>query len=223
MNSASDKLKAFYKKVPVWKQIYYKWRAIKSIPFRHKFFIGYDLDANTYWEFYLDKNQKKPRRMVQPYSPQSMLFNYFDKIPIQWSQWLKYARKTPPSIFDIINDEERIKKLQIMANYRDSEQLYNKELKQAKIDYNLEKELHKLQDNKATNAAKIVQRSGYDLKDLQHKEIKHSSNAKLQTDASMMKDNDNLQSPSTSSNDPWADAAKSSDQPTKAAVKPVKR
>lgn len=213
MESAADKLKAFYKKVPVWKQLYYKWRSLKNIPFRKKFFVGYDLDANTYWEFYLDKNQQRPRRLVQPYSPESLLFNYFDKIPIQWSQWLKFARKTPPSIFDILNDQERIKKLQIMANFKDSEQQYNKQLKQSKIDSNLQKELSKLNNN-ASNAAKIVQRSGYDLDNLTHKEIKHKSNEKLKTDSSSLNDK---------KNDPWSNASKSSDQPENATMTPIKR
>lgn len=219
MSGAADKLKQFYQKVPVWKQLYYKWRSLKGIPFRKKFFIGYDLDANTYWEFYLDKKNPniRPRRLVQPYQPESMLFNYFDKVPIQWAQWLKFARKSPPSIFDILNDEERIKKLQIMANFKDSEQLMNTQIKQQTIDSNLQKELSKLEsarEEKAQNAAKILQRTGYDLNDsLSHKDIKHKSNDKLKPDHQPPSDN----------NDPWAAAQKSSDEPEKATVNPIRR
>lgn len=218
--NASEKLKEFYRRVPVWKQLYYRWRALRGVPFRRKFFVGYDLDANTYWEFFLDRYQTKPRRMVQPYEPQKMLFSYFDKVPIQWAQWLKYARRTPPTIFDLIADQERIKKLQIMVNFRENEQLYNNQLKQEKIDSTLKKELSKLEASShekaqnAQNAAKIVQRSGFDAQEnISHKEIKHASDAKLQTDAQKMENDD-----------PWAAAdAAQKDKPEKADIRPMRR
>lgn len=211
----SDKIKAFYNKVPVWKQIYYKWRSLKGVPFRKKYFVGYDLDANTYWEFYLERQQARPRRIVEPYEPQKLLFNYFDKVPIQWAQWLKYARRTPPSIFDIIADEERIKKLQVLSQFRDSEQLYNKELKQQKIDYNLQKELSKLEAEKAEraeNAAKIVQRAGVDASSLaKNQDIKTKPGVKLHSDNEV-------------SDDPWKKADQhSTEQPEESTINPIRR
>lgn len=223
--SAAEKLKEFHKKVPVWKQLYYRWRSLRGVPFRRKFFVGYDLDANTYWELFLDRGQVRGRRVVQPHEPQKMLFSYFDKVPIQWAQWLKYARRTPPSIYDLIADQERLKKLQIMASFRDSEQLYNRQLKEEKIDQTLQKELSKLEaasQEKAESAAKIVQRSGFDAdKSISHDKIKHASDAKLQTDAQKQEQEEG------SGANPWAaaDAAASGkkDTPEKASVKPMKR
>lgn len=223
--SAAEKLKEFHKKVPVWKQLYYRWRSLRGVPFRRKFFVGYDLDANTYWELFLDRGQVRGRRVVQPHEPQKMLFSYFDKVPIQWAQWLKYARRTPPSIYDLIADQERLKKLQIMESFRDSEQLYNRQLKEEKIDQTLQKELSKLEaasQEKAESAAKIVQRSGFDAdKSISHDKIKHASDAKLQTDAQKQEQEEG------SGANPWAaaDAAASGkkDTPEKASVKPMRR
>lgn len=46
----------------------HRWQSLRSVPFRRRFFIGYDLDGNSYWEFYVDgyggKNGAKPRRIV---------------------------------------------------------------------------------------------------------------------------------------------------------------
>ena len=213
--ATAQKLKEFYSRVSVWKQLYYKWRGLKGVPLRKKFFVGYDLDANTYWEYFQDGKHLRPRRMVEPYEPQKLIFNYFDKVPIQWAQWLKFSRKTPPSIFDILQDEERVRKLQIMSQFKEGEQLYNKELHQQRIEENLNRELGKIQnkndrENQSTaeNAAIAMQKSGYDLNNLSHLEIKSKSNAKLETDASSLAE------------DPWKQAAQSNDQPQEATFKP---
>lgn len=197
MSAAKETLKEFYSKIPLWKQVYYKWRSLKGVPFRKKYFVGYDLDGNTYWEFYLERNQKRPRRIVEPIEPQALLFNYFEKVPIQWAQWLKYARHTPPSVYDIVADQERIKRLQILAAFKDSEQQYNRELQQHKVDANLEKELGKLNTPKsndndtnaldngkhAEDAAKAMQRSGYDLNGtIKHTKIKNTANPWAEAD-----------------------------------------
>jgi NADH dehydrogenase [ubiquinone] 1 alpha subcomplex assembly factor 2 len=211
----ADKIKAFHKKIPVWKQLYFKWRSLTNVPFRKKFFIGYDLDGNTYWEFYLEGKGKniRPRRVMEPYKPEALLLNYFEKVPIQWTQWLKFSRKTPPSIFDIVADEERVRKLQILAEFKENEQLYNKELKQQKIDANLQNELQKLQQQaslQAENAAKILEKTGHSVDErIEHKEIKSKSNAKLQTDASKLEEND-----------PWKSSAQASDKPEEATITP---
>jgi hypothetical protein len=47
-------------KVSPLKQWWHKWQAARNVPFRKKFFVGYDLDGNTYWEF---KNHNDPYRM----------------------------------------------------------------------------------------------------------------------------------------------------------------
>lgn len=210
----SDKLKAFYERVPVWKQLYFKWKALPNVPFRKKFFVGYDLEANTYWEFYIDgkKPNIRPRRLMEPYKPEPLLLNYFDRIPIQWVQWLKFSRKNPPSIFDILQDEERVRKLQIMSQFRDGEQLYNKDIQQQRIESNLAKELNRVNSESAQNAANILNKTGHNIEDsITHQEIKSKNDTKLQTDAQLKAENEE--------NDPWA-ASRTSDQPEEATIKP---
>lgn len=51
-------------KVSPLRQMYFKWRSLRNVPFRKKFFIGYDLDGNTYWEFYNENNPYKARRII---------------------------------------------------------------------------------------------------------------------------------------------------------------
>ncbi|GMG27023.1 unnamed protein product [Ambrosiozyma monospora] len=98
--------------VPVWKQIYYKWRSIRSVPFRKWFFMGYDLKGNTYWEFVLEKSPQtmlRPRRIYQPHHQQKFIYDYFQAgVPISWAQWLRYTRATPPTIPELIKEEQRL-------------------------------------------------------------------------------------------------------------------
>jgi NADH dehydrogenase [ubiquinone] 1 alpha subcomplex assembly factor 2 len=222
MSTPAEKLRNLYARIPAWKQIYYRWRALRGVPFRKRFFVGYDLDGNTYWEFFQDGLTRRPRRLVEPHEPQKHLFNYFEKVPIQWAQWLKFSRKQPPSVFDIIEDEERVRKLQIMTQFRDSEQLHNKQLHQQKVEQNLQKELHKIsssgaEQQHAERAARTMQQSGYDLeKTLQHKEIKSKSNVKLETDASKTAN----QEEEENAIDPWKQASTSSDKPDEANITP---
>lgn len=159
-----DPLKRFYQRMPVWKQLYYKWRAVRGIPFRRKFFVGYDLDANTYWEFYVEGVRPgiRPRRIVQPYEPEALLYNYFDKVPIQWAQWLKFSRVTAPSIFEILKDKERVKNLKILADFKDSQQVMNNDIINEKINMNLNRELNKIDQN-SKNAANLLKNSGYTI------------------------------------------------------------
>lgn len=47
------------------KRIYHKWKALRTVPFRKKFFVGYDLDGNTFWEFHDPNNPTRLRRIVE--------------------------------------------------------------------------------------------------------------------------------------------------------------
>ncbi|AWU74675.1 uncharacterized protein C5L36_0A12510 [Pichia kudriavzevii] len=215
MSMHSNKIKTLYQRIPLWKQLYYKWRSIRGVPLRKKFFVGYDLEANTYWEFYLDRQQTRPRRLVEPYKPQPLLFDYFNKLPIQWTQWLRYTRRVPPTIEEILKDEERIRNLQALSQFKEHEQTYNKHLQQEKIHQNLQKELHKLEEKEdknrhddAVNAARFMQKSGYDLNEtIQHQEVKEKPNTKLDRDASSL------------AHDPWK-RADTSDHPQEATMTP---
>ncbi|OBA14317.1 uncharacterized protein OGAPODRAFT_9851 [Ogataea polymorpha] len=75
------------KLIPLWKQLYYKWKSLRTIPLRKKFFVGYDLTGNTYWEFFVERKKGiRPRRLYQPYKPQEFIVDYYENIPVQWLQ-----------------------------------------------------------------------------------------------------------------------------------------
>ncbi|GMM32493.1 hypothetical protein DAMA08_052380 [Martiniozyma asiatica (nom. inval.)] len=152
----------FQKLVPFYKQLIHKWRSLRNIPFRKKFFIGYDLDGNTYWEFYLDPTNPRSRRLFEPRIPQPFIHDYFGAIPIPWAQWLKHARINNPSLSELAEEELRVAKLKALAQFRDSEQAWNKNIAEQKVLENLDKELNKVeqeQNRRSIEASKILNRT----------------------------------------------------------------
>ncbi|KAG5355843.1 NADH-ubiquinone oxidoreductase assembly factor N7BML [Yarrowia sp. B02] len=97
-------------KVPKWKQIYHKWRGIQNMPFKSKYFVGYDLDGNSYWEFKNVNNPGRYRRIVEPAKPDLSLVDH--KIPPQWVQWLRFTRPHHPTLEELIADKQRQELLQ---------------------------------------------------------------------------------------------------------------
>lgn len=92
-------------KVSPFQQTIHKWRARRDIPFRTKFFIGYDLQGNTYWEL---KNHNNPGRMRRIIEPQDSRINLCDYKPApQWMQWLRFARPSAPTLEELISDQMR--------------------------------------------------------------------------------------------------------------------
>lgn len=140
-----QRVKDFQSILPLRKQIYYKWRSLRNVPLRRKFFVGYDLDGNTYWEFSLDKTvATRPRRIFEPRVAQVNIHSYFDMIPIQWAQWLRYSRKYHPSLEELAKEEIRVEQLRARAAFRDQEQSWNRDMADQRIEENLQKELHRL-------------------------------------------------------------------------------
>ncbi|KAK9477185.1 hypothetical protein V1514DRAFT_283584 [Lipomyces japonicus] len=88
-----------------WTQLYNKWRSIK-IPLRKKFYVGQDLDGNTFWEFENKNMPSRPRRIVQLRNRTQAYIDY--KLPPQWNQWLRYVRHDPPTIEELQNEELRL-------------------------------------------------------------------------------------------------------------------
>ncbi|OWB76532.1 hypothetical protein B5S32_g685 [[Candida] boidinii] len=93
--------------VPLWKRLYHKWRSLKNVPFRKEWFIGYDLSGNSYWEFYVDKKEGRPRRKYIPYKRMDFVHDYYKTIPVQWYQWLRFTKIDPPSLTELIADQQR--------------------------------------------------------------------------------------------------------------------
>ncbi|ODV84026.1 hypothetical protein CANARDRAFT_9023 [[Candida] arabinofermentans NRRL YB-2248] len=131
--------------VPLWKQAYYRWKSIKTVPFRKRFFIGYDLKGNTYWEFYTSSAQTKPRRIYQPHHPEQHTHDYFQHLPIQWLQWLRFTRYQAPTLQELRSEEERVSKLKRLVQLKELELGEKEEEVGRKLADGLNKELRKVQ------------------------------------------------------------------------------
>ncbi|KAI5964105.1 uncharacterized protein KGF55_002047 [Candida pseudojiufengensis] len=101
------------------KRLLHKWQSKRNIPFRRKFFVGYDLHGNTYWEFTIDGNLSRLRRKLEPYAPQVFKVDYFKTIPPQWLQWLRRTRNEPPSLNELVGDQIRQRNLKILGKRAD--------------------------------------------------------------------------------------------------------
>ena len=107
-------------------RLIHQWKARRDIPFRKKFFIGYDLHGNTYWEFTVDGNMQRLRRKSEPYKPQLFKADYFSTIPPQWLQWLRRTRQQAPSLEELINDQVRQQRMRILAQQADEKWHFKK-------------------------------------------------------------------------------------------------
>ncbi|GMM37365.1 hypothetical protein DASC09_046900 [Saccharomycopsis crataegensis] len=108
-------------KVSLYKALWLKWRSLKSIPFRKKFFIGYDLKGNTYWEFYLESSQERMRRIVEyrnpaPHYEQSATSQ---DLPPQCMMWLRRTRPDFPTLEELQGDLIRQQRMKILAAQAD--------------------------------------------------------------------------------------------------------
>lgn len=93
------------RKVSPLRQLYHKWRALRNVPFRKKYFVGYDLDGNTFWEFRNYNDPARMRRIVEYRIPNLAYVDY--KLPPQWIQWLRHNRPTTPTVPELLADFQR--------------------------------------------------------------------------------------------------------------------
>lgn len=106
-------------KYPYWKRVLHKFQARRDIPFRKKFFMGYDLSGNTYWEFTIDGNMGRLRRKLEPFQQSIFKVDHFESVPPQWHQWLRRTRHDAPSLQELIDDQMRQQKMKILAQHAD--------------------------------------------------------------------------------------------------------
>lgn len=94
-------------------QLWHKWKSLRNVPFRKSWFVGYDLEGNSYWE-YLDRNNPyRLRRKVQ-FNDRHKLYVDFEAKP-QWIQWLRHTRANAPTLEELIQDNIRQRRLKILA------------------------------------------------------------------------------------------------------------
>ncbi|GEQ72250.1 hypothetical protein JCM33374_g5937 [Metschnikowia sp. JCM 33374] len=135
-------------KYPFWKRIVHKFQARRDIPFRKKFFVGYDLHGNTYWEFTLDGNMHRLRRKLEPFQETVFKADYFATIPPQWLQWLRRTKKDPPSLQELMDDQVRQQRIKILAMQADQKWTLEKQRLENEQALRLQAELDKVENEK---------------------------------------------------------------------------
>lgn len=98
------------------RQAWYRWKALK-LPWRKRFFVGLDLQGNTFWEFKDALSSNRMRRIVQ--YPSSTHYSEI-KISPQWHQWLRHTRYDPPSLTEQSQDLIRQNNLKVLAAQADA-------------------------------------------------------------------------------------------------------
>lgn len=99
--------------IPWKKQLWHKWKTLRRIPFRKSWFIGYDLEGNSYWELVDHNNPHRLRRKVSLDRP---YFHFSDFKPHpMWMQWLQFTRPMAPTLADLINDAKRQYRLKLLT------------------------------------------------------------------------------------------------------------
>ncbi|CAN3375666.1 hypothetical protein DIURU_001227 [Diutina rugosa] len=133
-----------------WQRMIHQWKARRDIPFRKKFFCGYDLHGNTYWEFTLDGNMQRLRRKMEPWKPLLFKSDYFETVPPQWLQWLRRTRFEAPTLEELINDQVRQQKIKVLAAHAESKWYAEKQRLEEEQKLKLQQELDRAkQDQEA--------------------------------------------------------------------------
>lgn len=178
-------------KYTVWKRILHKFQARRDIPFRKRFFVGYDLHGNTYWEFSPDGNMQRLRRKMEPYQEYVFQADYFSTVPPQWLQWLRRTRPQPPTLDELLADKFRQENLKSLSRQADEKWQQEKLIQQREQDLKLQSELDKVKSEK--NAKEELIKVGVNSQD----ENQH------------LKTQEQLESNKTAyDKDPWAEAKK---------------
>lgn len=155
-------------KYTYFQRLLHRFKARRDIPFRRKFFVGYDLSGNTYWEFTIDGNMHRLRRKLEPYEPKLFKADYFNDVPPQWIMWLRRTRKDPPSLEELMGDQARQHRIKVLAQQADdrwhNEKLRLQQEQQSKLQMELDRAKHEAEEfEKQREAAKKAVQSQPDL------------------------------------------------------------
>ncbi|KAI1769980.1 hypothetical protein F4818DRAFT_280331 [Hypoxylon cercidicola] len=110
------------KQISPIQQAWYQWKALR-LPWRKRFLVGLDLQGNTYWEFRLTRGDPESspdaryRRIVK--YPRSTHYSEV-KVPPQWHQWLRYQRRSAPSLTEQAEDVTRQARMKVLAAEADA-------------------------------------------------------------------------------------------------------
>ncbi|PHH79740.1 hypothetical protein CDD82_2197 [Ophiocordyceps australis] len=97
---------------------WYRWKALR-LPWRKRFYVGQDINGNTFWEFRLTTrgdasgpNMERWRRVVD--YPRSTPYSDVKVSPL-WHQWLRHCRDEPPSLAEQHQDLVRQHHIKLLA------------------------------------------------------------------------------------------------------------
>lgn len=108
-------------KVPNWRRLYYKWKSLRNVPFRRRWFVGYDLEGNTYWEFKTNATGRLRRMVDYRLKPHGLLIGQYsqNEISPRWSSWMRFTRPNPPSLTELVAEEQRKAVMKVLAQQAD--------------------------------------------------------------------------------------------------------
>ncbi|KAJ6446417.1 NADH dehydrogenase [ubiquinone] 1 alpha subcomplex assembly factor 2 [Purpureocillium lavendulum] len=128
-NSSAPTVSMSMKRIGPIAQAWYKWKALR-LPWRKRFFVGYDLHGNTYWEFRLTTRgdtahdvgtaaagSERWRRIV--HYPRSTHYSDVRVSPL-WHQWLRHTRPDAPSLAEQRDDVARQRRVKVLAAEADA-------------------------------------------------------------------------------------------------------
>lgn len=201
-------------KYPYWKRILHQFQKRRDIPFRRKFFVGYDLHGNTYWEFTIDGNMQRLRRKLEPYDVQLFKADYFETVPPQWLQWLRRTRYEAPTLQELINDQLRQQRIKILAQQADQKWYIEKERLEQEQQMKLDAELHRVEEKN--------RRFDEEEKKGKNEKEKEVGKSEMEAGGSVTGEGEERHNTDTGLKpgqaDPWAQADAEKDTPVQSAV-----
>lgn len=150
--SQSHRMDPIASKYSVWRRLIHQFQARRDIPFRKKFFVGYDLHGNTYWEFTLDGNMNRLRRKMEPHQEYIFKADYFSTVPPQWLQWLRLTRQKAPTLKELVEDQQRQQNIKMLAQQADEKWNEQKLIMEKQEQLKLQRELEKVNKSETSGA-----------------------------------------------------------------------
>ncbi|EGV65976.1 hypothetical protein PSN45_003209 [Yamadazyma tenuis] len=143
-------------KYSVWRRLIHQFQIRRDIPFRKKFFVGYDLHGNTYWEFSLDGNMNRLRRKMEPYQEYMFKADYFSTVPPPWLQWLRRTRVEPPTLQELMAEQIRQDGIKMLASQADEKWQSQKLLLEQEQSLKLQTELDRLHQEESKQSKNVT-------------------------------------------------------------------
>ncbi|KAI1272042.1 hypothetical protein F5Y07DRAFT_322856 [Xylaria sp. FL0933] len=102
-------------------KVWYQWKSLR-LPWRKRFFVGRDIQGNTYYELRQPRGDDAPetapyRRLV--HYPRSTPYSEV-KVPPAWHQWLRHQRVEAPTMAEQVAELQRQARIKLLAAEADA-------------------------------------------------------------------------------------------------------